>query len=303
MEFFKETTIDFMRLKIVAAVFSCAMILASFASFFAYGLHFGLDFTGGTEFQMHFSKTVDLHEVRSALSNTPYSQAAVLSYGANDVLIRIGEVSGVSQKQLTADILKALPDATPQSVSYIGPQVGAELATNGFLALIVALIGTSIYIALRFEYRFAVSAAVALLHDPIVILGIFSFFGIEFDLTALAAVLTVVGYSLNDTIVVFDRVRENFRKLRKQSSEEIVNLSVNQTLSRTIMTSGLTLLAVVSLFFFGGPTVHSFALALIIGIIVGTYSSIYVAGALSVVLGLKRADFLPPTPKEIDERP
>lgn len=184
----------------------------------------------------------------------------------------------------------------------ISVQVGRELATQGALAVFIALLGIMIYIALRFEYRFAVGAAIALIHDPIVILGIFSLFGIEFNLTALAAILAVIGYSLNDTIVIFDRIRENFRKLRKGSAVEVVNLSINQTLSRTIMTSATTLLVVLSLCVFGGTMIHSFALALVIGIVVGTYSSIYVAGTIAVALGLDRRNFLP-TVKSVDERP
>ena len=197
----------------------------------------------------------------------------------------------------------ALPGATFQSVNFVGSTVSSELAYKGILAVIVALLGTMIYIALRFEYRLAVSAAVALVHDPVLILGIFSFFHIQFDLTALAAVLTVIGYSLNDTIVVFDRVRENFRKMRRGTTVEVVNAAINQTLSRTIMTSSLTLTVVVVLFLFGGPTIHGFALALIIGIVIGTYSSIYVAGAFAVALGLSRKDLMTTAKREVEDRP
>ncbi len=185
----------------------------------------------------------------------------------------------------------------------VGPQVGKELANKGILAVIVALLAIMVYVALRFEYRFALGAALALIHDPILILGIFSFFQWEFNLTVLAAVLAVIGYSLNDTIVIFDRIRENFRKMRKGSTLEIVNISTNQTLSRTLMTSAITLMVVLALFFFGGPMIHGFAAALIIGIVVGTYSSIYVAGALTVALGLSRADLLPTPKQELDSRP
>ena len=179
------------------------------------------------------------------------------------------------------------------SVDYTGPDVGKELANRGMLAMLIAVIATMIYIAMRFEMRFAVSSAVALAHDPIIILGIFSLLQIRFDLTALAAILAVIGYSLNDTVVIYDRVRENFRKMRKAPVTEVVNRAVNDTLSRTVMTSGLTLLVVVVLFVWGGPSIHGFALALIIGVVVGTYSSIYVAGALAVILGLDRNALLP----------
>ena len=199
--------------------------------------------------------------------------------------------------------MKALPGAVKQRVDFVGPQVGKELATKGILAIVIALLATMIYIALRFEHRLAFSSAVALVHDPVLILGIFSFFRIEFDLKALAGLLAVIGYSLNDTIVVFDRVRENFIKIRRASSMEIMNISINQTLSRTIMTSVLTLFVVVALFVYGGETIHGFSLALIIGIVIGTYSSIYVAGALAVVMGLDRKDFLKSQKKEIDDRP
>ena len=190
-----------------------------------------------------------------------------------------------------------------QRVDFVGPQVGKELATKGTLAIIIALLATMIYIAMRFEYRLAFSSAIALIHDPVLILGVFAMFHIEFDLKALAGLLAVIGYSLNDTIVVFDRVRENFIKIRRATPMEIMNTSINQTLSRTIMTSVLTLFVVVSLFIYGGADIHGFALALIIGIVVGTYSSIYVAGALAVMMGLDREDFLPNQRKEIDDRP
>ena len=187
-------------------------------------------------------------------------------------------------------------------VSYIGPQMGQEMASKGLIAIIIALLGTMIYIALRFDLRFAVGSTVALVHDPVIILGVFSFFHIEFNLISLAAVLTVIGYSLNDTIVIFDRVRENFRKMRKAEALEVMNQSINQTLSRTIMTSALTLTVVLALFFLGGNLLHGFSLALIIGIIVGTYSSIYVAGSLTLALGLNRQHLIPQL-KAVDDRP
>jgi len=207
-----------------------------------------------------------------------------------------------AQSTMVNQILAALPGAKVVQVNYIGPQVGKEMASKGFLAILISLLGTMIYIAFRFDMRFAIGSTVALIHDPVIILGIFSFFRIEFNLISLAAVLTVIGYSLNDTIVIFDRVRENFRKFRKADVLEVMNQSINQTLSRTIMTSVLSLMVVLALYFLGGSLLHGFSLALIIGIIVGTYSSIYVAGSLSVALGLHRQHLVPQI-REVDERP
>lgn len=304
MEFFRKTHIDFMGLRKSAAVFSIVLCLASIISVVFHGLNWGLDFTGGTEIQVSYDHAADIAVVRNQLLQAGFPEAVVQAYGnPNNASIRVGLHKEFSQQQLTDKVMQALPGATMRSVEFIGPQVGQELETSGFLALIISFVLTGFYIALRFEYRFAISSTVALIHDPIVILGIFSFFHIEFDLIALAAVLTVIGYSLNDTIVIFDRVRENFRKVRKATPSEIINLSVNQTLSRTIMTSGLTLVVVVALFIYGGPVVHGFSLALIIGIIVGTYSSIYVAGSLAVAMGLSRQDLLPPVKAEVDEMP
>lgn len=306
MEFFKTNTrINFMGLRKWAALFSAVIVLASLVSLAMNGLNWGLEFTGGTEVHLAFQQPADLNQIRADLGKTGFNtnNIVVQNYGTSrSVLVRIGGAQNLNQKSIGNQVAAAVPGSTLESTSYIGPVVGKELATTGALALFVALLGTAIYIALRFEYRLAISAAISLLHDPIIILGVFSFFHMEFDLISLAAVLTIIGYSLNDTIVVFDRMRENFRKVRNATPAEIVNMSVNQTLSRTIMTSGLTLVAVISLFFFGGPTLHGFATALWIGIVVGTYSSIYVAGALAVAFGLTREDLLPKA-KVVDDRP
>ena len=209
-------------------------------------------------------------------------------------LLALEYIKNSTSEQLKSKVLSVLPGSTSAGqMQYIGPQVGKQLLTNGILAVLVCLIGTMVYIAFRFDYRFAMSAALALIHDPILILGVFSYFHLEFNMIVLTALLTVIGYSLNDTIVVYDRVRENFRKIRKGSSLEIMDLSINETLSRTIITSGLTLLVVIALFIYGGNVIHGFALALIIGIVIGTYSSIYVAGSLAVLFGLDRASLLP----------
>lgn len=305
MEFFKKTTeINFMGLRKTTAIFSSLLFLISIASLFVNGLNWGLDFTGGTQVQVAYEKPVDTSLIRNQLTHAGFSDAVVQSYGTSkDILISVQQKNQANNSQISNQILNALPGANIKQVSFVGPQVGQELANKGLLAVIVALLAIMFYVAMRFEYRFALGAALALIHDPILILGIFSLFHLEFNLTTLAAMLAVIGYSLNDTIVIFDRIRENFRKLRKGSTTEIVNLSINQTLSRTIMTSAMTLMVVLSLFFFGGPMLHGFALALIIGIVVGTYSSIYVAGALAVALGLSRVDLLPATKKEVDDRP
>lgn len=309
MEFFKKTTtIDFMRARFVTAIISAVLFIGSFVIIGVNGLHLGLDFTGGVQLEVTYDQPADLTQIRNALNAAGYTENEVKTYGSTkDILITLPPLpTGAdqsAQQQLQTNVVAALPGAQLQSMNIIGAEVGKELFTKGALALFVALLATLVYIALRFEWRFGVSAVLALIHDPVLILGMFALFHIQFDLTALAALLTVVGYSLNDTIVVFDRVRETFRKVRKGTPIEIMNLSINQTLSRTIMTSGLTLLAVVSLLIFGGPVLFGFSLALLIGIVVGTYSSIYVAGALALAFGLKRADFLPKKRTEQDETP
>lgn len=304
MEFFKANTkIRFMKQRTIAAIFSAIIFIASITALAINGLNLGLDFTGGTQVEASFEKPVDVNQLRENLKEKGFPQALVQAYTTTDVSIRVGPQKNMTNEELKQKLLEAMPGAKISSLDYIGPQVGKTLMTNGILAIIVALIGTMIYIALRFEYRFAISAAVALIHDPMLILGIFAFFHLEFNMIVLTAVLTVIGYSLNDTIVVYDRVRENFRKVRKGTPLEIMDLSINQTLSRTIMTSGLTLLVVIALFVFGGPTVHGFSLALIIGIIIGTYSSIYVAGSIAVALGLSRKNLMPTKKKIEDELP
>jgi preprotein translocase subunit SecF len=305
MEFFNPNSkIDFMGARKWTALLSILIFVISIGALCVNGLKWGLDFTGGTQIQIAYSQSADLPTIREDLYKAGFKEAQVISYGTSkDVLISIAPRVDLDQGLLVEKLMYALPGATKQSVEFVGPQVGKELATKGALAIIVSLLATMIYIAMRFEYRLAFSSAVALIHDPVLILGIFAMFGIEFDLKALAGLLAVIGYSLNDTIVVFDRVRENFIKIRRASPLEIMNTSINQTLSRTIMTSVLTLFVVVALFIYGGETIHGFSLALIIGIIVGTYSSIYVAGALAVAMGLDRKDFLPSQQKEADDRP
>ena len=303
MEFFKPNTrIGFMRQRYVAAVFSLLLFVASIAALCVNGLSLGLDFTGGTQIDVNFTKPVDVQQVRENLYKQGFTQAVVQTYTTKDISIRIGQQKSLSLADIKQKVAAATPGGNIGQLQSIGAQVGKSLMTNGILAIIVSMLGTMIYIALRFDYRFAISGAVALIHDPILILGIFSFFHLEFNLIVLAALLTVIGYSLNDTVVVYDRVRENFRKHRKKTPIEVMDLSINQTLSRTIMTSGLTLLVVIALFLYGGEVVHNFSLALIIGIVVGTYSSIYVAGSFAIALGLSR-EALVQSRKPADETP
>ena len=305
MEFFKANSkVDFMGARKWAACLSILIFVVSIGALMVNGLKWGLDFTGGTQIEVAYTQAADLPGIRDSLYAAGFKEAQVVSYGTSkDVLISIAPRADFDQLLMVEKVMHALPGALKQRVEFVGPQVGQELATKGILAIVISLLATMIYIAMRFEYRLAFSSAVALIHDPVLILGIFSLFGIEFDLKALAGLLAVIGYSLNDTIVVFDRVRENFIKIRRATSVEIMNTSINQTLSRTIMTSVLTLFVVLALFIYGGETIHGFSLALIIGIVVGTYSSIYVAGALAVAMGLDKKDFLPNQRKELDERP
>ena len=292
-----------------AAVISIILFLFSMGSLLVHGLNWGLDFTGGTQIQLSYPQAADLGDIRDKLSAAGFAEAVVISYGTSkDVLVTLVpkgltvQLDNAAQTKMVKDVTQALPGAKVEQVNYIGPQVGKEMTSKSLLAICFALLGTMVYIAFRFDMRFAISSTVALVHDPILILGVFSFFNIEFNLIALAAVLTVIGYSLNDTIVIFDRVRENFRKMRKSEALEVMNVSINQTLSRTIMTSAVTLIVVLCLFLLGGSLLHGFALALMIGIVVGTYSSIYVAGSLTLALGLTRQHLIPQL-KEVDSRP
>ncbi len=304
------TTIDFMGKRKLAMALSTLLILASLASLALRGLAFGIDFTGGTLIEVAYPQAADLAQIRQVLGDAGYPDAQVQHFGnAREVLIRVAPRASEASAQISEHILEALRGNTAgvemRRVEFVGPQVGEELTEQGGLAMLYALIGILIYVALRFEYRFSLGSVAALVHDVIITLGVFSFFQIEFDLTVLAAILAVIGYSLNDTIVVFDRIRENFRRMRKGTPEHIMNVSINQTLSRTIMTSFTTVLVLVSLFVLGGEIIHSFALALLVGVAVGTYSSIFVAGATALALGVSKSDLMP-VAKEgqgVDDRP
>lgn len=305
MEWFNpNANYDFMGWRKFNAIFSLILILVSLSGLVVKGLNWGLDFTGGTQVEMTFNEKVDTDVLRQTLKNQGFHDPQVMAYGtAHDVLISLSSGENANTNQIRVKLASLFPQAKINQISYIGPQVGSELATKGLIAVIVAVLATMVYIAFRFEYRLALSSALALIHDPVLILGIFSWFSIEFDLKALAAVLAVIGYSLNDTIVVFDRVRENFMKVRRTEPLDIMNLSINQTLSRTIMTSFLTLSVVLALLVFGGESLRGFSLALSIGIIIGTYSSIYVAGSLALWLGLSKLDFLPKPKEDLSDQP
>jgi preprotein translocase subunit SecF len=300
MEIFKKAThIDFMGKRKLAIVFSLLLMAVSIGALVTRGLNFGLDFTGGTLIEVGYEQPVDLHEVRAALDKVGFGDAVVQHFGTSkDVLVRLAPRDGEDSEVLGDKVLQVLNTASEGEVKmrrqeYVGPQVGNELRDDGGLAMIIALAFILVYVMARFEYRFALGSIAALIHDVMITLGFFALFQFEFDLTTMAAVLAVIGYSLNDTIVVFDRIRENFRKMRKDAPRQVINTSINQTLSRTLMTSGTTLLVVFAMFFIGGQLIHSFSLALIVGIMVGTYSSIYVASAVALALKVTSASLMP----------
>ena len=312
MQIFKQVPeFDFMGKRKLAVIFSLLLMVISISSLATRGLELGIDFTGGILIEMGYQGSVDLTEVRTALSNNGFDDATVQHFGTSkDILVRLAPRGGMSNAEVSGDVMEVLQESSSQvpemrRVEYVGPQVGKELTEDGALAMLFALAGILVYVALRFEYRFALGSVAALVHDVVITLGVFSVLGIEFNLTVLAAILAVIGYSLNDTIVVFDRVRENFRIIRTGTTEEVTNVSLNQTLSRTIMTSITTLLVLFALFFVGGELINAFALALIIGVFVGTYSSIYVASTTALALGVSKEDLIPPEREgaEIDETP
>ncbi|MDA7438550.1 protein translocase subunit SecF [Candidatus Pseudothioglobus singularis] len=298
--------IDFVGKRKYAMIFSAVLLVLSIASISFQGLKFGIDFTGGTLIELGYEKTADLEDIRLKLSEGNFKGTNVQYFGSDsEVLIQL-EPQEVSSAKLSSSIIRILGDSIDvRRVEFVGPKVGEELTNDGGLALLYALIGILIYVAFRFEYRFALGSIAAIIHDVIITLGVFSILQIDFDLTVLAAILAVIGYSLNDTIVVFDRIRENFLATRQVETEAIINESLNQTLSRTLMTSLTTLLVLLALFYLGGEVIHGFAGALLIGVIIGTYSSIYVASSMILSLGVSKEDMLPSEKekKEIDARP
>ena len=317
----KNFHINFLGKRKIAMVFSLILIVISLASLATRGLTFGIDFTGGTLVEVAYQDTVAIDDVRKTLSTAGFDDAVVQYFGtAKDVMIRVPLKEDMKGAQVSEKIMLSLHESSSefvtdtdpiskeqtcsangqqqvckvqmQRVEFVGPQVGDELATQGGLAMLYALFGILAYVAFRFEWRFAVGSVVALVHDVLITIGVFSVFQLEFTLTVLAALLAVIGYSLNDTIVVFDRIRENFRKMRKETPEVIMNLSINQTLPRTILTSLTTLLVLVSLFIFGGDIIHNFSVALILGVVIGTYSSIFIASPTVLMLGVSRENLL-----------
>jgi preprotein translocase subunit SecF len=297
-----------MGLKKMTAFFSITLSLLSLFCFYYKGINFGMEFTGGTQVELRFARLIEPSEVRKELQHAGFKEIRVQNYGSShDILARMANNDNSDEneltKQLTTMFSKGEQSVEVRRIERIGSEVGKELAEQGGLAVLLAILAPMVYIALRFEYRFAFSAALSLCHDAIIVLGIFSFFQVEFDLPTLAGILAVLGYSLNDTIVVFDRIREIFRRARKESTSAVINLSINQTLSRTMVTSGLTFTVVLALLCYGGKSLFGFSLALCVGIIFGTYSSIYVASTLALILGLSRADLLPKPKAAIDDLP
>ncbi len=303
MEFFRiRRDIPFMRHALVFNIISLVTFLLAVASLATKGLHFSVEFTGGTVMEVSYPQTADLEKIRGSLDKLGFPDAAVQNFGtSHDVLLRLPLKSGLSSAQLSESVMQALRGATPdvelRRVEFVGPQVGKELATDGALALVFVCVGIMAWLALRFEWRFAVSGIIANLHDVVIILGFFSFFQWEFSLPVLAAVLAVLGYSVNESVVIFDRIRENFRKLRKASVPQVIDNAITSTMSRTIITHGSTELMVVSMLLFGGPALHYFALALFIGILFGVYSSVLVAAPLVMWLGVSRSNLVKPEKK------
>ncbi len=306
-----KNNINFIGNRNIALIFSAVLSIIAIASLAVRGLEMGIDFTGGTLIEVGYQQPADLTALRHTLDTAGYADATVQNFGtAKDVLIRLRSDEKVSSADLSAKVLDAINKTTKEPaiihrVEFVGPQVGDDLAEDGFLALLYSAIGILIYVAWRFEWKFAVGAIIATFHDVIITLGLFSVLGLEFDLTVLAAILALIGYSLNDTIVVYDRIRENFRQLRNTSTEEIMNSAVNVTLSRTIITSLTVFLALVSLFFLGGQVIHNFSIALLFGVVFGTYSSIFIASPMVLLLGISAEDLMIPVKEgaELDGRP
>ncbi|AOW77984.1 preprotein translocase subunit SecF [Colwellia sp. PAMC 20917] len=294
-----KETVAFMSYRKGALMFSVLLMLASVFSLMTNKLNFGLDFTGGTLIEVGFEKAADLNKIRAVMDSNGYPDAVVQLYGTSrDVVIRLAEREGLNVEMLGNEVLSALQEGTGQTmemrrIEFVGGSVGDELAEQGGLAMLTALICILVYVAFRFEWRFALGSVFALFHDVLLTLGLFSVLKLEFDLTVLAAILAVIGYSLNDTIVVSDRIRENFRKLREGGPADIINISLTQTLSRTFITSITTLLVLAALFFRGGELIHGFATALLFGVFVGTYSSIYVASSVALAFGISKEDLIP----------
>jgi preprotein translocase subunit SecF len=304
MEFFRiKRDIPFMKNALAFNAVSFLTFLLAVFFLFTRGLHFSIEFTGGTVMEVAYKQTANIEAIRKTVETLGYADSQVQNFGTSrDVMIRLPLKAGLSSAKQSDEVMAALEKATPgvekRRVEFVGPQVGKELATDGALALLVVVIGIMIYLAFRFEWKFAVAGIIANLHDVIIILGFFAFFQWEFSLSVLAAVLAVLGYSVNESVVIFDRIRENFRKMRKASTTEVIDNAITSTMSRTIITHGSTQMMVLSMLLFGGPTLHYFALALTIGILFGIYSSVFVAAAIAMWLGVKREDLIKPVVKK-----
>lgn len=291
--------IDFLNKRKIAYVFSGTLFLISIISFITKGLDLGIDFTGGSVYELHYNQSVDLNTMRDALEKQGLGDANIQHFGSSqDVLLRLKPVENISQKQLTEQVLSTANSSQPQAgeirrVEFVGPQVGEDLVNDGGLALLLSFLAVMVYVSIRFEWKLSVGAIAALFHDTIITMGFFSVFGWEFDMTVLSAILALVGYSINDTIVVYDRIRETVRSSRRESINDITNRALNDTLSRTILTSFTVFLTLLALAFLGGKTIHGFAIAMLIGVVKGTYSSIYIASSLALTLGLDREDLMP----------
>jgi preprotein translocase subunit SecF len=292
--------VDFLGKRKLAFIYSGTLFLISLISFGVKGLDLGIDFTGGSVYELHYNQSVDLDKMRTALEQQGLADSNLQNFGSSaDVLIRLKPVEDISQKDLAEKVLTVANGSQSQPgeirrVEFVGPQVGDELLNDGGLALLFSLIGVMVYVSIRFEWKLSIGAIAALFHDTIITMGFFSVFGWEFDMTVLSAILALIGYSINDTIVVYDRIRETTRSSRiKESIHEIVNNALNETLSRTILTSLTVVLTLLALAFLGGKTIHGFAIAMLIGVIKGTYSSIYIASSLALTFGLSRQDLMP----------
>jgi len=289
--------VDFMGKRVFAAIFSLVLVVGSLGTLAMKGLNFGLDFTGGTLIEVGYEQPADLEAVRGQLTNAGYESFVVVNFGSEeDVLIKIRESSNPKMAEEVLDTLRANSESSIEMrrVDYVGPAVGGELRDQGLIGMLAALGMMMFYVAFRFQQKFSVGAVSALAHDVIITLGVFSFFQWQFDLTVLAAVLAIIGYSLNDTIVVSDRIRENFRKIRDTDAKEMINISLSQTLGRTLITSITTLLVVLALFIFGGEMIHGFSQALLVGVVIGTYSSIYVSASILLAMKLSPQDLVIP---------
>jgi preprotein translocase subunit SecF len=304
----QKTVLNFMRWRTLAAAFSLVLIVGSIASLATRHLALGLDFTGGTQIEVFYAEAQPLDDIRQALVGAGFDNAVVIQFGSErDILVRLSQSFSDEAGAELVEVLRQASGAevTMRRMEFVGPQVGEELREQGGLALLLALGVVMLYVAIRFQFKFSVGAVVALAHDVIITLGVFSLLQLDFDLTVLAALLAVIGYSLNDTIVVADRIRENFRKLRSGEPVHIINISLTETLGRTLVTSFTTILVLLALFFFGGEMIHNFAFALLIGVVVGTYSSIYVAANILLLMNISREDLvLPPKEdREVDAMP